>query len=76
MNSSNFRFIFICIITNLYFLFPVSAQKADKYGCIYDGNVGRDKIILVSESENPDLMRGYFVLNRGKAVEEVQQRRK
>jgi len=65
------RVALVFLVSNLYFLFPVSAQKADKHGGIYDGNIGSDKIILVSESENPDLMRGYFVLNRGKAVEEV-----
>ena len=64
-------FTFAFIITNLYFLFPVSAQKADKHGGIYDGNIGNDKIILVAESEDADFMKGYFVLNRGKAVEEV-----
>lgn len=64
-------FTFAFIITNLYFLFPVSAQKADKHGGIYDGNVGSDNIILVAESEDADFMKGYFVLNRGKAVEEV-----
>ena len=59
------------IITNLYFQFPVSAKTADKPRGIYDGNVGRDKIILVAESEDAVFMKGYFVLNRGKAVEEV-----
>jgi acetyl esterase/lipase len=49
----------------------VSAQKADKQGRIYDGNIGNDKIILIADSEDPVFMKGYFVLNRGKAVEEV-----
>jgi pimeloyl-ACP methyl ester carboxylesterase len=70
MNSCNFRFTFICII-NLYFLFPVSSQTVDKPGRIYDGNIGSDKIILVAESEDQVFMKGYYVLNRGKAVEEV-----
>ena len=71
MNFCYFRFTFISIITNLYFLFPVSAQKTDKPRGVYDGNIGSDKIILVAESEDADFMKGYFVLNRGKAVEEV-----
>jgi hypothetical protein len=49
----------------------VYAQKADKPTGVYDGNIGSDKIILVAESEDADFMKGYFVLNRGKAVEEV-----
>ena len=71
MSSCYFRFTFICIITNLYFLFPVYAQKTDKPTVFYDGNIGSDKIILVAESENADFMKGYFLLNHGKAVEEV-----
>ena len=71
MNSYNFRFTFIFMISNLFFLFPVSAQKADKPKGVYDGNIGSDNIILVAESEDADFMKGYFVLNRGKAVEEV-----
>jgi hypothetical protein len=67
----NFRFALVLIISNLYFLFSVFAQKTDKQGIIYDGNIGSDKIILVAESEDSDFMKGYFVLNRGKAVEEV-----
>ena len=38
---------------------------------VYDGSIGDDKIILVEESKDPVFMKGYFVLNRGKAVEEV-----
>lgn len=71
MNSCNLRFTFIFIFINLCFLFPLSAQTSEKPGGIYDGNIGSDKIILVAESEDADFMKGYFVLNRGKAVEEV-----
>jgi dienelactone hydrolase len=37
----------------------------------YDGNVGSDKIILVAEGSETGMMKGFFVLNRGKAVEET-----
>ncbi len=36
----------------------------------YDGQIGNDKIILVAQSEDSEFIKGYFVLNRGKAVEE------
>jgi pimeloyl-ACP methyl ester carboxylesterase len=55
----------------MYFLLTCSAQTADKPVGIYDGNIGNDKIILVTESEDTVFMKGYFVLNRGKSVEEV-----
>ena len=71
MSTRILSFALTFIISNLYFLFPVSAQKVDKSSGIYDGNIGNDKVILVAESEDPVFMKGYFVLNRGKAVEEV-----
>jgi pimeloyl-ACP methyl ester carboxylesterase len=71
MSTRILSFALAFIICNLYFLFPLSAQTADKARRIYDGNIGNDKIILVTESEDADFMKGYFVLNRGEAVEEV-----
>jgi pimeloyl-ACP methyl ester carboxylesterase len=71
MISGIFRFALIFLINGLCFLFSASAQIADKPKGIYDGNIGNDKIILVAENEDADFMKGYFVLNRGKAVEEV-----
>lgn len=37
---------------------------------IYDGKIGNDQIILIVEETNPEIVKGYFVLNRNKAVEE------
>ncbi len=67
----NLRFALAFTITNLYFLFTVNAQSDDQHKAVYDGNIGGDKIVLVEESKDPVFMKGYFVLNRGKAVEEV-----
>ncbi|MFY9154088.1 MAG: alpha/beta hydrolase [Prolixibacteraceae bacterium] len=36
----------------------------------YDGMIGNDKIVLIAETGQTDYLKGYFVLNRGKAVEE------
>ena len=71
MRSCNFRFILACIYTNLYFLFAVNAQSASQHNAVYDGTIGDDKIILVEESKDPVFIKGYFVLNRGKAVEDI-----
>ncbi|HSH20793.1 MAG TPA: alpha/beta hydrolase fold domain-containing protein, partial [Draconibacterium sp.] len=71
MNLRNFRFVLACTITNLYFLFTVHAQPADKHKAIYDGSIGDDKIILVEDSKDPVFIKGYFLMNRGKAVEEM-----
>ncbi len=55
-----------------YIFVPVAdAQIALQRVRIFDGNVGTDKVILVEESKSEDKLKGYFVLNRGKSVEEV-----
>ncbi|HET6558903.1 MAG TPA: alpha/beta hydrolase [Prolixibacteraceae bacterium] len=36
----------------------------------YDGKIGNDQVILVVDDSDPERMKGYYVLNRGKAVEE------
>jgi pimeloyl-ACP methyl ester carboxylesterase len=71
MNSFNFRFTFIYIMTHLYYLLPAHSQTVNLTKGIYDGNVGNDRFILVTEREVVDLMKGNFVLNRGKSVEEL-----
>jgi len=38
---------------------------------IYDGKIGNDQLILVSESNESKFLKGFFVVNRGKAVEET-----
>ncbi len=68
--SLNFRFALAFTHTYLYFLFTVNAQSAQTKA-VYDGNIGDDRIILVEESKDPVFMKGYFVLNCGKAVEEI-----
>ena len=71
MDSCNFKFILACVFINLYFLFSVNAQSVNAQNAVYDGSIGLDKIILVAESKDPVFLKGYFVLNSGKAVEEV-----
>ncbi len=48
---------------------PVSVSNFPEKG-VYDGNIGSDRIVLVVEDSNPEKVKGYFVLTRGKAVEE------
>lgn len=71
MSFSRFTLFINVSVLILFFHFPLAAQKTGKAGGIYDGSVGTDKIILVKESKNQDLLKGFFVLNRGKSVEEV-----
>ncbi len=59
--------IFILLLTSNPNLF---AQKSIPDPGIYDGKIGNDQIILVAEKTDTTLFKGYFVLNRGKAVEE------
>lgn len=35
----------------------------------YDGTIGKDRVILIIESSDPEAIHGYFVGNHGKAVE-------
>lgn len=37
---------------------------------VYDGKIGADQVILVAEKYDSTILKGRFVLNRGKAVEE------
>jgi len=48
---------------------PVAGNNFPGKG-IYDGKIGNDQIVLVVEDTNSEIVKGYFVLNRGKAVEE------
>lgn len=65
------RVALVFLISSLYFLNPGYAQPNKKPEPVYDGNIGSDKLILVAEREDAGFVKGYFVLNRGKAVEEV-----
>ena len=61
----------VFIITNLWFLYTVNAQPTEQRKSVYDGSIDNDPIVLVEESTDPVFMKGYFVMNRGKAVEEA-----
>lgn len=61
----------ICVLFQFIFLSSADAQVEGQQAGIFDGYVGTDKIILIEESRKDDLLRGHFVLNRGKSVEEV-----
>jgi len=65
------RVALVFLISNQYFLIHVYAQNTEHTKGIYDGNIGSNTLILVAERKDADFMKGYFVLNRGKAVEEV-----
>lgn len=54
-----------------FFAFFLSAEaQVSTSSRIYDGTIGSDKIILVDEESDSTDLKGYFVLNRGKAVED------
>jgi hypothetical protein len=38
---------------------------------IYDGKIGKDQLILVAETTDSNILKGFFIVNRGKAVEET-----
>ena len=65
------RIVLPCLIACLYFSLKVNAQTSQQQNAVFDGNIGDDKIILVEEGRDPVFLKGYFVLNRGKAVENL-----
>ncbi|MFA5327611.1 MAG: alpha/beta hydrolase [Prolixibacteraceae bacterium] len=64
--SATILFLFLSQAIGL----SLSAQNNTPECGIYDGNIGHDQIVLVAETNNSGMLKGYFVLNRGKAVEE------
>ncbi len=64
-----FALPFICLFSVALSLSSFSKNKSPEKG-IYDGKVGNDQLILVAETNDNDVLKGYFVINRGKAVEE------
>ncbi len=71
MSATNFRYILGFAIASLCYIISVNAQSTSKGSTVFDGNIDNDKIILIEESYEPDLIKGFFVINRGKAVENV-----
>jgi len=62
-----YRYLFF--ILWLTFSLTLSAQPHFPEPGTYDGKIGDDQIILVAESADSAGLQGYFVENRGKAVE-------
>lgn len=57
----------VFLLAQSYFVF---SQTSSPEKGVYDGIIGNDKIILVVEETNSDKVKGFYVLNRDKAVEE------
>lgn len=58
----------------LFFLIPVaqvSAQLTMPDKGVYDGKIGNDQLILIANKSDSSIVKGYFVQNKGKAVEET-----
>jgi alpha-beta hydrolase superfamily lysophospholipase len=70
-NQNILRITFLLSILLLFLTSFSFAFKPIPVNGTYDGNVGAEKIILVAESTNSGMVKGIFVLNRGKAVEET-----
>ena len=59
------------ILLFLLAIYPqLVAQKIYPDRGIYDGKIGNDQIILIAEQSDSSILKGTFVLNRGKEVEE------
>lgn len=54
----------------LFFVIRVNAQPQVPVNGTYDGKIGANQLILIADKSDSVSMKGYFVQNRGKAVEE------
>lgn len=54
----------------LFLAVKADAQSQIPANGIYDGKIGSNQLILIADKSDPALLKGYFVQNRGKAVEE------
>jgi dienelactone hydrolase len=66
---------FYLLFMLILFLFPwtefqaIAGNHFPQKG-VYDGKIGNDQIVLVVENSDSDMLKGFFVQNRGKAIEE------
>jgi hypothetical protein len=66
LRSTCLNSIFVLMISSWSFAFqPIPVNG------IYDGQVGNEKIIFIADGSEQGFLKGIFVLNRGKAVEET-----
>jgi acetyl esterase/lipase len=69
IKSSKRNSLLLILFLNGISCLPLFAKNAPGTG-IYDGKIGNDRIILVAEASDSTILKGHFVVNRGKAVEE------
>jgi len=62
-------FLLILLLIPVIGLNASAQNKLPEKG-VYDGKIGNDQIVLVADVADSAILKGYFVLNRGKAVEE------
>lgn len=63
--------IFFYLLLILFLSTKVNAQSMFREKGIFDGKVGNDQLILIADRSDSSILKGYFVQNRGKAVEET-----
>ena len=68
MKLPNFK----CLLPFILLLLSISskAQVKTPIAGTYEGSVGNDRFILITESADSTKLKGYFIYSRGKAVEE------
>jgi len=74
MKFCNIKFISLfLLILGLGSTFGQQAfsQNANPGKGVYDGKIGSDPMVLVVDESDAETLKGYFLMNRGKAVEET-----
>lgn len=68
--NQQFRFFWSLVFTCLVLPFGLRGQSVIPVKGTYDGTIGNDRVVLAADSVDASFLRGTYVLNRGKAVED------
>lgn len=66
----SFPTLVVLLLLNWGIDHSVFSQNSFPLKGTYDGKIGNDPVILVVDDNQAEIIKGYYVLNRGKAVEE------
>jgi len=70
-NKIQISLMLFLILCSILYSSHAFAQRFNFAQGIYDGKIGNDQLVMVAETSDSVFVRGYFVINRGKAVEEA-----
>jgi len=61
----------VLLLCSILFGSQISAIEVNPEKGIYDGKIGEDQLIIIADNSDSVFLRGFFVVNKGKSVEDV-----